>query len=204
MWWHLLHSTRIFITQYSYSLCTGMATNMKPCFISHYRRCVDPWFHRAHLAAVSCKKELLLYNLTVSAHVQLLFYTGEIWLILWQILAKHQFPALSILTIFDDWCPNIRNLFFSQHNPLWLLLYVTHWTCGPPLFHKHGCTRLWGNWRVGIFITKLTDTFSVIFPCRSLKNRHTLFNSALHFSINVDRLSTPLTKKNAIFWDVTP
>jgi hypothetical protein len=32
------------------------------------------------------------------------------------------------------------------------------------------------------------------FPCKSFDNKHTPFNSELHFSINVDRLSTSLTK----------
>jgi hypothetical protein len=43
---------------------------------------------------------------------------------------------------------------------------------------------------------KLTDTFSVNFspPCKGFKNKHTQFNSELHFSINDDRLSTHLTK----------
>jgi hypothetical protein len=68
--------------------------------------------------------------------------------------------------------------------------------------------RLCGNWRVRIFTAKLTDTtlwelasqyiydetYGYVFPCKSFDNKHTLFNSELHFSINVDRLSTPLTK----------
>jgi hypothetical protein len=40
----------------------------------------------------------------------------------------------------------------------------------------------------------LTDTFSVsfFFPCKSFENKHTLFNSELHFSTNIFRLWTPL------------
>jgi hypothetical protein len=63
------------------------------------------------------------------------------------------------------------------------------------LFHQLGYARLYGNWRVRIFTTKLTDTFSVsLFPCKSFDNKHTLFNSELHFSINFDCPLTPLTK----------
>jgi hypothetical protein len=59
----------------------------------------------------------------------------------------------------------------------------THWTCGPPLFHKLGYTRFCGNWRVRISTTKLKDTFSVSsFPCKSFDNKDTLFNRELHFS----------------------
>jgi hypothetical protein len=39
----------------------------------------------------------------------------------------------------------------------------THWTFGPPLFHKLGYTRRCENWRARKFTTKLTDTFSVSF-----------------------------------------
>jgi hypothetical protein len=39
------------------------------------------------------------------------------------------------------------------------------------------------------------NTFSVSsIPCKSFDNKHTLFNSEIHFSTNVDGLSTPLTK----------
>jgi hypothetical protein len=52
---------------------------------------------------------------------------------------------------------HIPNLFISQHNPL-----------RPPLFHRLGYTWRCGNWRVRIFMTKLTDTFSVsFFPCKT-------------------------------------
>jgi hypothetical protein len=64
-----------------------------------------------------------------------------------------------------------------------LLLQVTHWTCSPLLFHKFGYTRRCGNWRVRIFTTKLTDTFSVRFFSRKrFDNKHMLFSSELHFS----------------------
>jgi hypothetical protein len=125
----------------------------------------------------------------VSAHAQLLFYTGEVWLILWlwkQILAKHRFPVLSVLSIFEDWSvvlPPISRTFSSVSTILFHCFFMSHWTFGPPLFHQLGYTRRCGNRWVRIFTTKLTDTFSVSF-----------FLAKLHFSINFDSPSTPLTK----------
>jgi hypothetical protein len=135
-------------------------------FITPYSCSVDPQFHHAHFAAASCKNEFLLHNLVVSARAQLLFYTGKIWLILWlwkQILVKHQFPVLSVLTIFKDRSvvvPQYPEPFLQSAQSSQLLFYVTHWTCDLPLFHKLGYTRLCGNWQVRILMTKLTDTFS--------------------------------------------
>jgi hypothetical protein len=36
--------------------------------------------------------------------------------------------------------------------------------------------------------------FCKFFPCNSFDNKHMLFSSELHFSINIDCLSTPLTQ----------
>jgi hypothetical protein len=73
-----------------------MASNMKPCIISHEQKL---WIHNSIM-------HILDDCMVVSAHSQQLFYTGKMWLILWlwkQILAKHWCPVLSILKIFDDY-----------------------------------------------------------------------------------------------------
>jgi hypothetical protein len=43
-------------------------------------------------------------------------------------------------------------------------------------------------------MTKLTDKFSVFFFLAKVSTINTLFNNELHFSINVDGLSTHPTK----------
>jgi hypothetical protein len=73
--------------------------------------------------------------------------------------------------------------------------FHTHWTFGPPLFHKLGYTRHCENWRARIFTTKLTDTFSVsFFPCKRFDNKHTLFNTE-HTSNKTDD-ATSLQRHN--------
>jgi hypothetical protein len=55
-------------------------------------------------------------------------------------------------------------------------------------------TTLWELVSQDIYDETYGYNFCKFFPCKNFDNKHTLFNSEPHFSINVDRLLTPLTK----------
>jgi hypothetical protein len=87
---------------------------------------------------------------------------------------------------------NIPKLFFSQHNALRLLLCHTL-NLLPATFSQAWIqTTLWELASQNIY----DETYGYIFRnSLFLQNfGKILFNSELHFSINVDSLSTPLTK----------
>jgi hypothetical protein len=143
------------------------------------------------IRAASCKNEFLLHNLVVSAHAQLLFYIREIWLILWlwkQILVKLVSHAKCLNSFWGLICIRASiSLSFSSVRTV-LFDCFCMWHTEPVA--RHFFTWYSGNWQARIFTTHLTNTSSLsLFPCKSF----TLFIRELHFSINVDCLSTPLT-----------
>jgi hypothetical protein len=94
------------------------------------------------------------------------------------------FSPASVSRTFSSVSTTLFDCFFMSHTERLARHFFTCWD-------THDC----GNWRVRIFTTKLTDTLSVsFFPCKRFDNKHTLFNSEFHFSINDDRLPTTLTK----------
>jgi hypothetical protein len=113
-------------------------------------------------AAASCKNEFLVHNLVVSAHITVILYGQNLINLVTVKADPSETPVQLFLRTNLQSCLNIPNFFSSQHNPLRLLLYVRHWTRGPPCFHKLGYTRFCGNWWIRIFMMKLME-FSVIF-----------------------------------------
>jgi hypothetical protein len=127
--------------------------------------------------------------------------TNATWLWLWlwkQILAKHRFPVLSVLTIFEDWSVVVPQYPepFHQSAQSSSIASLSHTEPLVPHYTTLDTHDFVGTGESKYIRRNLRIHFVyVFFVCKSFDNRHTLFNSELHFSIsvNVYRLKQRLT-----------
>jgi hypothetical protein len=153
-------------------------------------------FYRAHFAALSFKNKFLLHNLVVLVHGQLLILYGRNLINFVAVKADPRETPVSCAKRLNDFrgliCSraSISRTFSSVSTILFDCLDL--W---PATFSQTWIHRTLLELASQDIHDETLDIFSVsFFPCRSFGNKHTPFNSELQFSINIDRLSTPLTQ----------